>query len=129
MQVGGHPVFVLGSFDRRMTVYAQQVRALNLIYSLEKAERIQRGDKIAIIGGGVAGVTAAAGALVRGMHVTLFEKAQELLHMFKGCHTRGLHPRIPGAKTGPVVRHSFRRPWGERSIRKAGFGRKRSRIG
>lgn len=49
---------------------------------------------MAVIGGGVAGVTAAAGAARKGCHVTVFEKDESLLHLFAGCTKRWLHPRI-----------------------------------
>jgi hypothetical protein len=62
---GTGSVLVLGSFEKRVTVYAQQVRALNLVDALLSESLVRpQGGKIAIIGGGAAGITAAV-ALAR----------------------------------------------------------------
>jgi hypothetical protein len=47
-----------------------------------------------VVGGGIAGVTTAAAALLHGANVALLEQAEELLHLQRGCHTRFLHPHI-----------------------------------
>ena len=89
--------FVVGTFERGITIYRQQVRALNLVYSLIEAGSgrtypIPKGAKIAIIGGGAFGVTAAAAAALAGFDVQLFEAKGTLLHLQKGCDTRWVHP-------------------------------------
>ena len=95
MAVSGYPaLYVLGSFERRVTVYSQQVRALNLVYSLIQQGHLSVGKHVVVVGGGVAGLTAAAGALQRGCQVTVLEKNKELLHLFANCTKRWLHPRI-----------------------------------
>jgi hypothetical protein len=80
-----------------VTVRSQQVRALNLLHALapnpEKDNEIRR-KRIAVIGGGAAGITFAAGAASLGGQVTLFEKSLQLLHMQLGCWHRPLHPEI-----------------------------------
>jgi hypothetical protein len=89
------PVYVLGCFNKRVTLYSQQVRALNLIYSLVKTERLTCNDKIAIIGAGAAGLTAAAAAVaIKGCQVTILEKTNEVLSVFRNNNKRWLHPRI-----------------------------------
>jgi tetratricopeptide (TPR) repeat protein len=95
MSVPGYPgLYLIGALERRVTVYSQQVRALNLVYSLLEEKQLEPGDDVAVIGGGVAGLTAAAGAARKGCHVTVFEKDKALLHLFAGCTKRWLHPRI-----------------------------------
>jgi hypothetical protein len=86
-------VLVIGHGAGQVTVYSQQIRALNLIWALS-AQRQLEGDHIVVVGGGVAGVTAAAAAMLHGARVTLLERSEELLHLQRGCHTRHLHPRI-----------------------------------
>jgi len=86
-------VFVVGYGASQVTVYSQQVRALNLIWALSQQAALTN-QSIVIVGGGVAGVTAAAGAMLHGARVTLLERHDELLHLQRGCHTRYLHPRI-----------------------------------
>jgi hypothetical protein len=95
MGVPGYPgVYLVGALERRVTVYSQQVRALNLVYSLLEEKQLEPGDDVAVIGGGAAGLTAAAGAARRGCQVTIFEKGKALLHLFAGCTKRWLHPHI-----------------------------------
>lgn len=95
MQVPGHSgLYLVGALERRVTVYSQQVRALNLVYSLFEQNHLEAGDAVAVIGGGVAGLTAAGGAARKGCRVTVFEKTSDTLHLFAGCKKRWLHPRI-----------------------------------
>jgi tetratricopeptide (TPR) repeat protein len=95
MSVPGYPGwYLIGALERRVTVYSQQVRALNLIYSLLEEKQLGPGDDVVVIGGGVAGLTAAAGAARMGCHVTVLEKEDEVLHLFSRCDKRWLHPRI-----------------------------------
>lgn len=47
-----------------------------------------------MIGGGVGGLTFAAGAASLGARVELFEKNPGLLHLQRGCWHRPLHPEI-----------------------------------
>jgi hypothetical protein len=86
-------VFVIGHGAPQVTVYSQQVRALNLIWALSRKAPLE-GQSIIIVGGGVAGVTAAAAAVLYGAQVTLLEHHDEFLHLQRGCNTRYLHPRI-----------------------------------
>jgi hypothetical protein len=102
-----HPLYLVGIFARGVTVYSQQIRVFNLIWAL-----VERGDlacklkedapddgkrvSIAIIGGGFAGLTAAAALIKKGVHaeITIFEQRDTLLPLQHGSDTRWLHPRI-----------------------------------
>ena len=82
-----------------VTVRSQQVRALNLLHALAPDPKTEKcngvlGNQIAVIGGGAAGITFAAGAASLGGYVTLFEKSPQLLHMQFGSWHRPLHPEI-----------------------------------
>jgi len=95
MQVPGEAgLYVLGCFERRVTLLSQQVRALNLVYALCETGRLLEGSKLLVVGGGAAGMTVAAAAARRGCKVTLLEKAPMLLPLFRSCHSRWLHPQI-----------------------------------
>jgi len=95
MAVPSYPgVFVLGSFARYVTVYSQQVRALNLIDALCRRGMLSRHTRVAVIGGGVAGLTAAAGAAVLGAPVRLYERAAKPLRLQRNCGHRWLHPHL-----------------------------------
>jgi hypothetical protein len=102
-----HPLYLVGIFARGVTVYRQQIRAFNLIWALVQqgilACKLQDdapdpGDRtsIAIIGGGFAGLTAAAALIKKGVHadITIFEQRDTLLPLQHGSDTRWLHPRI-----------------------------------
>lgn len=86
-------VFILGSLDRRVTIYAQQVRALNLIWALAQLEKIEEDSKVAVVGGGVAGVMAACAAAKLGSNVRLIEQQQYPLHVMTSAE-RWIHPHI-----------------------------------
>jgi siroheme synthase (precorrin-2 oxidase/ferrochelatase) len=88
------PIYILGCFDKRVTLYSQQTRALNLIYALFKTEQLKADDQVVIIGAGAAGLTAATAALDKGCEVILLEKEPKPLNMFRNNKNRWLHPHI-----------------------------------
>ena len=92
--IAGSRRFVLGAFENRVTLYSQQVRALNLIYALHNEKDHEEPLSIAVIGGGVAGLTAAAAAAHLGMQAYVFERKPNLLSLQQGCDIRWLHPHI-----------------------------------
>lgn len=95
MSLDSYPgVHVLGCMERRVTVYSQQVRALNLVYALISEGMLGAGRRVAVIGGGVAGVTFAAGAAAKGCEVTLLEGGPALFNLFSNCQKRWLHPQV-----------------------------------
>jgi hypothetical protein len=91
---GLRSVFALGCFEPRVTIYSQQVRALNLAYSLLDTGSLLPKRRLAVVGGGFAGLTLAAAAAQKGAAVTLFERMHHLLPVQAGCHARAVHPRI-----------------------------------
>ncbi len=88
--------YIIGVFQDSITVYKQQMRALNIFHALVQQKVIHFGSdfSIAVIGGGIAGLTFAATALKANISVTLFEKEADYLHMQAGCDTRKIHPNI-----------------------------------
>jgi hypothetical protein len=88
-------VFVLGSYAKAVTIYSQQVRALNLIDALVNEGRLTSASSVAVIGGGIAGLTAAAGAAVRGAHkVRVFERSSITMPLQRQSYLRFVHPRV-----------------------------------
>jgi len=88
-------VYLLGSFEKGLTIYSQQVRALNLAWALIEAAPKESLERIAIVGGGFAGLSAAAGLLKKGVHhITLFERHAVLCPLQQGSDARWVHPRI-----------------------------------
>src|SRR6185295_13919274 len=93
-QVGSDQLYSIGPFFKRgLTVFKQQVRALNLIHAIHTSNK-HSAQTMAVIGGGVSGVTAAAAAIALGWEVHLFEQRPVLCHLQHGCDTRWLHPHI-----------------------------------
>ncbi|MEV0669374.1 FAD-dependent oxidoreductase [Mycobacterium sp. NPDC050441] len=96
------PIYMIGSFDTGITVYSQQVRALNLAWDLIRSETLVTdpgslpGQKIAIVGGGFAGLTLAAALVQKKVpaSITLFERRDTVLPLQRGCDSRWLHPHI-----------------------------------
>ena len=95
-RVPAHPgLYVIGCFDTRITFYSQQVRALELTHALQREHLIRANARIAVIGGGAAGLTAAAGlALQPGTNVHLFERSDVLLPLQRDSRRRRLDPHI-----------------------------------
>jgi hypothetical protein len=94
---GTQSILVLGTFEKRVTVYAQQVRALNLVDAMLSENLVRpQGGKVAIIGGGAAGITAAV-ALARTSPrldtLDLFERNSGVLALQQGSR-RFLHPHF-----------------------------------
>lgn len=93
-------LYVLGSFARRVTFYSQQVRALNLVDALCNSGRITGQGEVAVIGAGVAGLTAAAGLVRRGARVCVFEKVADparkegRMPLQQASKQRVVHPHI-----------------------------------
>jgi hypothetical protein len=92
-------LYLLGVMERGVTLYNQQVRAHNLIWALWELHRHGKRDlgKVAVVGGGAAGLTATAALLSRlsaSVSVTLFERLWDLCPLQQGSDTRWLHPRI-----------------------------------
>lgn len=94
MQVPGLPyLYVLGCLESRITLYTQQVRALNLIYALN--DKLKKGDAtVAVIGAGAGGLMAAAAAGACGYRVSVFEKNPNPLDLIGPSRLRWLHPHI-----------------------------------
>jgi hypothetical protein len=91
---GPHPVYVLGCFARHVTLYSQQVRAMNLVYGLFKTGKLAHNMEIAVVGGGAAGLTAAAAAAYRGARVSLFDEVEGPMELQQNNRQRWIHPYI-----------------------------------
>ncbi|MGJ9420653.1 HEAT repeat domain-containing protein [Massilia sp. CMS3.1] len=93
---GESGLFVLGCLERPATVYMQQVRALNLIYALERRKLATAGSKLLVVGAGAGGLTAAAAAAALGWKVSVLDKHQMEVLQLAGADApkRWLHPHI-----------------------------------
>jgi hypothetical protein len=94
-------LYLIGIRERGVTLYNQQVRAHNVIWSLGELDRYgaRKLGNVAVVGGGAAGITAVAAllALYKGrVPITLFERLWDLCPLQQGADTRWVHPRIYG---------------------------------
>jgi hypothetical protein len=95
MEVPGQPhVFALGNFARQVTFSSQQARAFNLIWALFKENRLTAGQRVAVIGAGLGGLTATIAALAKDCYVDLFEHASQPCPLQRGNDIRFIHPNI-----------------------------------
>jgi hypothetical protein len=91
------PFVVRGRRGRPVALFTQQARALNLVWALAGGTLEGKklvGKSVVVVGGGVAGLTAATAAAVAGAKVTVLEQMSELMPLQRGCHHRFLHPRF-----------------------------------
>jgi hypothetical protein len=92
-------VYVVGSLERGVTVYGQQVRAHNLAWALSRLDTGSRSEfRFAIVGGGISGLTMVCCLL--GLYpeasVVLFERTFDLCPLQQGSDSRWLHPTVYG---------------------------------
>lgn len=93
--VPGRPhVYVVGCVEPRVTIHAQQVRALNLVHALFAVGRLRPDQELVVIGAGFAGVTAAVAAAALGARVTVLECRESALHLQRGVGDRWVHPHL-----------------------------------
>ncbi|MDE2807781.1 MAG: FAD-dependent oxidoreductase [Gemmatimonadota bacterium] len=94
------PIYMIGTFSSGVTVWGQQIRALNLAWSLIEEDKLsveqEKRKRIAVVGAGFAGLTFVAALLKKKIacHITLFEEHDTLLPLQQGSDSRWLHPHI-----------------------------------
>ncbi len=102
-------IYLLFPAGRRITVFSQQVRALTLVEALRDQAWMHQVQTVAIVGGGISGVTAAMALHVAGLRdtldITVFESRDQLIPLQSSCHDKVLAPHIidwpkPGSGEG-----------------------------
>jgi uncharacterized protein (DUF952 family) len=96
-------VFVCGCFERWVSIHLQATRGLDLAWAMIETGAIAAGARVAVVGGGFAGLAAAAALGRKGARVTLLERAPTLLASQRDNHVRWIHPHLhewprPGAQ-------------------------------
>ena len=87
-------VYIVGSFARSVTVYSQQVRALNVVDALCGMGHLSHATRVAVVGGGIAGITCATALVTIGTPVVVYEKELNLIPLQFDSDKRYLHPHI-----------------------------------
>ena len=90
---GVEGLYFVGTLDRRITFYSQQVRALELVRAMHESGKVDTSESIAVVGAGAAGVTCALALALLDCRVTLFDPADEVLQL-QSDSPRLLHPHI-----------------------------------
>jgi len=85
-------IFLLGQYEKRITIYSQQLRALNLIHALIETGEVDKTSKIGILGGGIGGLTLAYGFAIKGIkEIVVYEENKHLFQTW-GSSPRWIDP-------------------------------------
>lgn len=87
-------VYCIGPYARRVSFSSQQHRALNLVWALKQDDQLRKGMRIAIVGGGIAGLTAALAFGFEQCTVHVFEQSQQKLSLQRHTEHRFVSPTI-----------------------------------
>lgn len=112
MHVGSRAgVYVIGPFPTRVNFASQQMRAFNLVWALTDNDGPVNSDaKVAVIGAGLAGLTAAAALHRRGVEAHVFEQRGDLMPLQRGTTSRYVNPTLnywPQVEFGPATSFPF----------------------
>ena len=91
---GREGIYFLGPFSKRLSFTSQQNRALNLVSALLTRRKLRAGSNVAVVGGGVAGVMAAAALIHARCSVTIYERHRSVLARQRAAQHRFVHPTI-----------------------------------
>ncbi|MDC7675510.1 NAD(P)-binding protein [Asticcacaulis machinosus] len=98
--------FVVGGSAYRVSIHTQQLRAFKLVHDLYADEKFKKCRNVAVIGGGIAGVTLAAALRLIGKNVLIYERKRRLIPLQYYSRTRYLHPTAINWPQLDLVPHS-----------------------
>lgn len=87
-------LYCLGPFPRRVSFSAQQYRALNLVWALHEQGKLKEEAEVAVIGAGLAGLTAAAAFAGYGCKVDLYDQTAVTMSRQRHTYHRMVHPSV-----------------------------------
>jgi hypothetical protein len=103
-------VYYLMPFAERLSFVAQQLRALNLVWALAKIGKIRPQSSVAVVGAGLAGVTAGCALAAYGCRVSVFETAEATMLRQRQTDHRIVHPEINAWPDPEVLTHTTALP-------------------
>jgi hypothetical protein len=86
-----------GPREARLTIHSQQCRAINLVCALNERDPRLREKRIAVVGAGAAGLTAATALCALGVpreNLTIYERTASPLHTQRWSYGRFIHPSL-----------------------------------
>jgi hypothetical protein len=87
-------LYAIAPFPKRINFASQQTRAFNLVWALIESGRIDTESSVAVIGAGLAGLTAASALMRRGIGVKIFEASDQILKIQRYTTSRFVHPSL-----------------------------------
>lgn len=91
---GKHGISFIGPFGSRVSFASQQARAFNTVWAWSEERDHRSGADVAVIGGGIAGLTTSAILAAKRHTVTLFESHPQLVKHQKNARHRFVHPTV-----------------------------------
>lgn len=104
----GDGIYILGCTSPLLYIHAQQQRAFNLAWALSKEKKIKEDCDVAVVGGGIAGLTVAVALAANKVKVKLYERMYRPLVLQRGNLTRFVHPNVarwPDTTSGYPITH------------------------
>jgi hypothetical protein len=87
-------IYYLMPFAERLSFVAQQLRAFNLVWALDRLGRVSSTSHVAVIGAGLSGVTTACALTALQCRVTVFEETEKPMFRQRNTSHRMAHPEI-----------------------------------
>lgn len=87
-------LYQVGCTATLVTVSSQQTRAFNLAWALSKRGIVNATSHVAVVGGGIAGVTMALALSALTTNIHIFEEKSDWMHLQSGNITRFIHPNF-----------------------------------
>ncbi|WP_175528500.1 NAD(P)-binding protein [Devosia crocina] len=91
---GRQGISFIGPFGSRVSFASQQARAFNTVWAWSEERAHKPNARVAVIGGGIAGLTTSAALVAKRHTVTLFEANTELVKCQKNARHRYVHPTV-----------------------------------
>lgn len=91
---GRQRVFFIGPFGRRVSFASQQRRAFNVVWAVGQTGMLDGNPRVAVVGGGIAGLTTSAALISRKCRVTLIEARDSVLERQTATNHRYVHPTV-----------------------------------
>lgn len=87
-------VYCLGPFEGRINFLSQQYRALNVAWALAETNMVNDKTHVAVIGGGLSGITVATALLAHGARVSVYEAGTGELYRQATTRHRIVYPAL-----------------------------------